>query len=336
MINFDQLEQTFTIAEIGSNHNQSLALAKEMIDAAKSSGADAVKFQSINIDELYYHPSPNIQKLHKKIDLEESWHYDLNEYCKRKEIVFFSAPTYLKAVDILEDIDVQLYKLASAQVGTFPVLVDKVASLQKPTLLSTGIVSYSELEKVVKTFHKNSNHNFAILHCNSLYPTPYEKANLHLIEVYQRMFGKTIGYSDHTEGIYASLAAVTMGAKIIERHFTTDKSIPIPDAKISILPHQFKDMVLGVRAIESAMCSSSRIELEEDEQRFKESILYRLVLKKKKNQNDGFTADDFEFKRSAEGIDCREMETVIDHMVCNVPLEKGCLLHWGLLKGKAL
>jgi len=336
MINFNTLKKTYIIAEIGSNHNQNLNLAKEMILSAKESGADAVKFQSINVDELYYNPTQKIKDLHKKIDLSYDWHYTLKEYCKKQNITFFSAPTYLKAIDILEDINVELYKLASAQIGTFPQLVEAVIKLKKPTLISTGIVSYSELEQVINTFAKYQHDNFAIFHCNSLYPTPYNKANLHLIEVYKSMFNKTIGYSDHTEGIYASLAAVTLGARVIERHFTTDKKLPIPDAAISILPDQFKDMVKGIRAIEQSLQSKSTVELETDEKLFKNSILYRLVLKKSKNENESFNENDFEFKRDPNGINCKEMNFIIKNMVSLNNIDKGSLLTWNLLKGKIL
>lgn len=334
MIDFNDLKETYIIAEIGSNHNQSFDLAKEMIDAAKESGANAVKFQSIDINELYYKPSEKTQELHKKIDLDESWHHALKDYCDKKNITFLSSPTYLKSIDILEEINVELYKLASAQVGTFPQLVEAVIKLKKPTLISTGIVSYSELEHVVKLFAKYDHENFAIFHCNSLYPTPYDKANLHLIEVYKSMFNKTIGYSDHTQGIYASLAAVSLGAKVIERHFTTDKDLPIPDAPISILPHEFKDMVNGIRAIEKALQGKSRIAVEVDEKEFKESILYRLVLKHDKKENEHFTIDDFDFKRHDEGIDCRQLDFIISTMQSNCSLKKGELLTWPKLKGK--
>ncbi len=334
MINLNNLDQTFIIAEIGSNHNQNLELAKEMITSAKDSGADAVKFQSINVNELYYNPSQKIKDLHRKIDLSEDWHHKLKEFCDKQEITFFSAPTYLKAVDILENINVELYKIASAQLGTFPQLIEKVAQLGKPTLLSTGIVSYRNLEDVVRTFEKYNHNNFAIFHCNSLYPTPYNKANLHLIEVYRSMFNKTIGYSDHTEGIYASLSAVSLGAKIIEKHFTTDKNLPVPDTSISILPHEFRDMVKGIRAVEQALIHKSRINLEKDEKQFKNSILYRLVLKKDKKQNEAFIEEDFEFKRDTNGINCKQMYFIIKHMKSADILQKGELLTWNMLKGK--
>jgi sialic acid synthase SpsE len=334
MLWFDMLKRTFLIAEIGSNHNQSLSLAKEMVIAAKESGADAVKFQSIDIKELYFNPSQKIKELHTKIDLSEKWHYELKNFCDKNDIIFHSSPTYLKAIDILENLDVQLYKIASAQVGTFPQLIETIAKLKKPTLLSTGISSYGEIEKAIKFFKKYNHNNFAILHCNSLYPTPYEKANLKLIEIYKNMFNQTIGYSDHTEGIYASLAAVTLGAKIIERHFTIDKNLPVPDAKISILPSEFRDMTNGIRAIEQALLYKKRIDIETDEKKFKQNIIYRLILNKDKKENEHFTSNDFEFKRHAKGVDCRDMSIVLNNMKAACHLSKGELLTWSKLKGK--
>ena len=170
--------ETFVVAEIGSNHNQSLSLAYESIDMAVDCGADAVKFQSINIDQLYYQPSESTRALHKKIDLDEKWHWLLDDYCRKKGIIFFSAPTYLGAVDILEEINVPLYKLASAQIDTFPQIIEKVAKTGKPIILSTGIVTRTELIEVTRIIQKYDNHKIIILHCNSIYPTPYDKVFL--------------------------------------------------------------------------------------------------------------------------------------------------------------
>ncbi|MDD5718022.1 MAG: N-acetylneuraminate synthase family protein [Sulfuricurvum sp.] len=329
------LDKTFIIAEIGSNHNQSLSLAFEMIDAAKENGADAVKFQSIDVEALYFQPNDSIKALHRKIDLEESWHRLLKEYCDQKEILFFSSPTYLAAVDILEEIGVELYKLASAQVGTFPQIIDKVASTGKATLLSTGIVSYAQLHQAVSSFQHAGNDNFMILHCNSIYPTPYEKVHLNLLQIYEKMFNKPVGFSDHTDDIYASLAAVTLGAKVIERHFTLDKKIPVPDASISILPDQFRRMTEGIRAIEASMIPGVRIDIEAQESSFKEQILYRLVAKRKLTAGKPLTSDDFEYKRHPEGIDCRDLPTVLSHMVPAADIDAHTLITWAALKGKS-
>ena len=144
--------KSYIIADIGSNHKQDLVLAKESIDAAAEAGADAIKFQSIQLKELYLNPDAQTAAFIKQLEFPEAWHGILNEYCKQKGIVFFSSPTYLKAVDLLEEIDVPLYKLASAQVGTFPQIVEKVAQLNKPTIFSTGIAALDEVAKAVELF----------------------------------------------------------------------------------------------------------------------------------------------------------------------------------------
>ena len=246
-------DRSYIIAEIGSNHNQSLELAFESIDAAIECGADAVKFQSIDVDELYYQPSEQTKALHQKIDMDEKWHGLLSEYCTKKGITFFSAPTYLKAIDILEDINVPLYKLASAQIGTFPQLVEKVAATGKPVILSTGIVTMKELTKVVEIFKRNDNDKFIILHCNSIYPTPYDKVHLNIMNRYRDEFDCIVGFSDHTLGIELPIAAVALGANIIEKHFTLDRDLPGPDHRSSLEPEELRSMITGIRKVESAL-----------------------------------------------------------------------------------
>lgn len=305
-------DSVFVIAEIGSNHNQSLDLAFESIDAAVECGADAVKFQSINIDELYFQPSEQTRALHRKIDMEEKWHQLLSDYCKKKNITFFSAPTYLGAVDILEDIDVSLYKLASAQIGTFPQIVEKVAATGKPVILSTGIVTAYELSKVIDVFKRYNNDQIIILHCNSIYPTPYDKVYLPLMKKYQEEYACIVGFSDHTPDIYIPIAAAAIGAKVIEKHFALDRNLPVPDAPFSLEPHEFKRMVDGVRAIEQATKVNERTQLQPEENQFKQSILYRLVANKNLVAGETIQQNDFNFLRHFDGVDSRELQYLID------------------------
>jgi sialic acid synthase SpsE len=311
-ITIGQNHPTFVIAEIGSNHNQSLQLAYETIDAAVEAGADAVKFQSIDVNKLYFSPSQATIALHKKIDMPEEWHYLLKDYCDKKNILFFSSPTYLESIDILEEINVPLYKLASAQVGTFPQIVEKVAQTGKPIILSTGLVSYSELEEVIKIFRKAQNDKFIILHCNSIYPTPYERVHLPLMEVYQKMFSCIVGFSDHTLGIYAPIVAVANGAKVIEKHFTLSRALPVPDAPFSLEPNELSQMIVGIRAAEQMMQADTRLEIQEEEQEFKNAIRTRLVLAKDKKAGEKLERKDFIFRRATEGIDCRELDAILN------------------------
>ena len=299
--------ETFVIAEIGSNHNQSLSLAYESIDAAVECGADAVKFQSINIDQLYYQPSESTRALHKKIDLDEKWHWLLDDYCRKKGIIFFSAPTYLGAVDILEEINVPLYKLASAQIGTFPQVVEKVAKTGKPIILSTGIVTRTELKDVISLIQRHDNQKIVILHCNSIYPTTYDRVFLPVMADMKKEYECIVGFSDHTLDIFVPLAAVAMGAKVIEKHFALDCNLSVPDASFSLEPTDFKKMVEGIRAIDKSIARNERQNLQEAESQFKEAIRTRLVSNKMLKKGEVVRLEDFRFLRHSEGIDCREL-----------------------------
>jgi sialic acid synthase SpsE len=304
--------RAYIIAEIGSNHNQSLDLAFESIDAAVECGADAVKFQSIDVGELYYQPSEQTKALHRKIDMAEEWHGLLSEYCTKKGITFFSAPTYLRAVDILEEINVPLYKLASAQIGTFPQIIERVAATGKPVIFSTGIVTMKELKSVVDIFKRYNNDKFIILHCNSIYPTPYDKVHLNIMKQYRDQFDCIVGFSDHTPDIYVPIAAIALEAKVIEKHFALDRALPVPDAPFSLEPFEFKRMVEGIRVAEQTLIDDSREELQPEENQFKESILYRLVANKTLVSGQSVKSDDFKFLRHTDGIDCRSLQQYLE------------------------
>ncbi|PJZ61816.1 N-acetylneuraminate synthase family protein [Leptospira adleri] len=303
-------DKTFIIAEVGSNHCQDINLAFETIDASVLAGADAVKFQSLNVDQLYSNPSQEIVDLHKKIDFPEEWHLILKQYCEKKGILFFSSPTYLSVVDLMEEIEVSLYKLASAQVGTFPQIIERVAKTGKPVILSTGLVDYGQIQKVVQIFKNVGNEKYIILHCNSLYPAPYDKVNLRLMNVYSEMFDCISGFSDHTLGNHICVAAVALGAKVIEKHITLKRDLPSPDAPLAIEPHEFSDLVKSIREVEESLKFSPRLALEEDEQKFKNRILYKPFLKAAKSKGTSVGFKDFEFKRTPSGkMDANQLFT---------------------------
>ncbi len=327
-------KKTTVIAEIGSNHNQDFSLAGETIDAAVEAGADAVKFQSINADELYYEPDASLRELHRRIDLEESWHGRLKAYCDRRNITFFSSPTYLRAIDILEDIGVTLYKLASAQIGTFPQIIRRVARTGKPTLFSTGIVTTEGVARAVDIFEQEGNSNYTILHCNSIYPVAPEQVHLGMMERYGAIFGAPVGFSDHSEHNYLSFAAVARGARVIERHFTLDKALPVPDAAISLDPAMFSDLVKGIREIEIGISPSLRHDLEPEEARFREAIRYRLVLACDKMAGEEFHAGDFRYLRHGSGVDCMDEHIVLDQMQARRDLARGELMRWSMMEGR--
>jgi len=326
-------DKTFIIADIGSNHKQDLSLAKESIIAAAEAGADAIKFQSIQLHELYHRPDTKTSAFIRKLEFPEEWHAILKEFCDQRNIVFFSSPTYLKAVDLLESVNVPLYKLASAQIGTFPQIVEKVASLNKPTIFSTGIAAYEEVIAAVNIFRKYNNDKFIILHCNSIYPTPADRVNLQLMKVYEQMFGNPIGFSDHTEGTAIAGAAVSLGAKVIEKHFTLDRNLDTPDSNsFACDPGELKKLVMEIRAIESATRRhQTRLDIQPEEKAFKDSIRTRLVLTRNKEHGEDFTPDDFAFLRSDAGVDCNELPIVLKKRAGR-SLRKGELLTYADLQ----
>ncbi|MBC7451630.1 MAG: N-acetylneuraminate synthase family protein [Cytophagales bacterium] len=306
-------DKTFIIADIGSNHKQDLALAKESIDAAAEAGADAIKFQSIQLHELYLHPDKQTADFIKRLEFPEEWHKILKAYCDDRNILFFSSPTYLKAVDLLEEVNVQIYKLASAQIGTFPQIVEKVAKLHKPTIFSTGIVAYDEIVKAVNIFKKYDNNQFIILHCNSIYPTPAGRVNMQLMDTYKQMFGNPVGFSDHTNGTHISCAAVAMGANVIEKHFTLDRSLDTPDSNsFACDPDELKLLVHQIREIELAKNSfEGRLTIQKEEVVFKNSITYRIIANNTIQADAIISEHDLTYLRTTVGINCQEINSVV-------------------------
>lgn len=308
-------EKTFIIADIGSNHMQDLTIAKESILAAIDSGVDAVKFQSIQLDKLYFNPSKKISDFVKKLEFPEFWHNELKNFCEKLNITFFSSPTYLDAISLLEEIKVPIYKIASAQIGVFPQLVEKVASLKKPTLFSTGIINNNDLDKVINIFYKYNNRKFVILHCNSIYPTPSNKVNLSMIRYYIKKYpNHYIGFSDHSIGINIAIAAVAIGAKVIEKHFTLNKNFSSPDSNdFSCDPDEMKKLCDGIRETELAMNGMvKRDKIKHEEHLFKSSIGTKLVLNNKVKKGDLIKKNDFVFLRTSDGINCTELDRLID------------------------
>lgn len=328
-------DECFLIADIGSNHKQDLVLAKESIDAAAEAGADAVKFQSIDLKELYNAPDAKTAEFIRKLEFPEAWHQILSEYCLQRGVVFFSSPTYMKAVDLLEEVGVPLYKLASAQIGTFPQIVERVASLMKPTIFSTGIANYEEVTQAVKIFEKMGNDKYIILHCNSIYPAPANMINMPLMDTYKSMFNCPVGFSDHSNGIHVSLAAVARGAKVIEKHFTLDKNFDTPDSTtFAADPLEFKMLVDQIREVEAALTRREpRLDIQADEIDFKNSIIYRAKLKRDVAEGQEVTYDDIDYSRFTDGIDAREAFFNRTFGRAKTNLKKGAMLkHEHLIK----
>jgi sialic acid synthase SpsE len=247
-------ESIFIIAEVGSNHDGKLEQAKQLIASAKQCGADAVKFQTFTADNLV---SPKYDKLYqafRKVELPLEWHEELANFAKKQGIIFLSTPFDEESASLLNKLGLPAFKIASGDVTDYP-LLKQVASFKKPIILSTGMAELAEVEEAVKIIRDAGDDDIILLHCTSNYPPKTEDINLKAITTMREMFKLPVGYSDHSEGITSSLGAVALGACVIEKHITTDKTLPGPDHPSALEVDEFKEMVRQIRHLELALGS---------------------------------------------------------------------------------
>jgi len=257
----------FIIAEAGVNHNGDIRLAHKLVDAAKEAGADAVKFQTFKAENVvskladkaeYQKETTNSKEsqyeMIKKLELSFEDFVKIKDYCDKKDIIFLSTPFDYESVGFLESL-VPLYKIGSGEITNLPFL-EYVAKKGKPMILSTGMSTLGEVEEAVKTIiNVTSSLPLTLLHCVSNYPAKYEDVNLKAMLTLKEVFELPVGYSDHTLGIEIAIAAVALGAKVIEKHFTLDRGLPGPDHKASLEPDELKKMVKAIRNVEKALGS---------------------------------------------------------------------------------
>jgi len=264
------MKKVFIIAEAGVNHNGSIKLAKQLIDVASEAGVNAVKFQTFKTENLV---SKNAQKadyqkettdktesqfdMIKKLELDLDTHQELIAYCQSKNILFLSTPFDLDSIDLLNSLKLDIFKIPSGEITNLPYL-RKIGSLNKKVILSTGMADIGEIEDAldVLTTAGTQKESITMLHANTMYPTPMEDVNLRAMVTIGNTFDIAYGYSDHTLGIEVDVAAVALGAMVIEKHFTLDKTMEGPDHKASLEPHELKSMVSSIRNIEKALGSS--------------------------------------------------------------------------------
>lgn len=259
----------FIIAEVGINHQGNVAIAKKMIDAAVAAGADAVKFQAFKADEFisdkrktYSYKSrgkkvtESMYKMFKRLELSERDFRELSAYCRKKRILFFATPQNVSDMRMLRRIGVPLLKVGSDDLTNIP-LLEEYARTKLPVIISTGMASLSEVKDAVNIFWKVGNDKLIILHCISSYPAEASELNLRRIKTLQNAFGAIVGFSDHSLGVAAGVAAAALGAKVIEKHFTLDKNMAGPDHSFSADPEELSALVKGVRYIEKALGNSA-------------------------------------------------------------------------------
>ena len=262
----------FIIAEAGVNHNGSVELAKQLIDVASDSGADAVKFQTFKAENLV---AKNTQKAEyqkqttdalesqfdmiKKLELDMETHKELIAYCQKKDIMFLSTPFDHDSISLLSDLGLKIFKVPSGEITNLPYL-RHIGSLGKQVILSTGMSDLSEIGGALNILINAGTPKgcITVLHANTMYPTPMEDVNLNAMLTIQKEFDVSVGYSDHTLGIEVDIAAVAMGASAIEKHFTLDKSMKGPDHKASLEPKELKEMIGAIRNTEKALGSSKK------------------------------------------------------------------------------
>lgn len=255
----------FIVAEAGVNHNGDLDLARRLVDAAVEAGADAVKFQAFNADKLAAPDAPKADyqilttggresqlDMLRRLELSHDAQRDVMTYCRRRGILFMSTPFDEESADFLESLDVPVFKIPSGEITNLPFLVH-VARKGKPLILSTGMSSLGEVETAVRCIEEVGNRSLVLLHCVSNYPADPADANLRAMETMARAFQVLVGYSDHTQGIEVALAAVALGANVIEKHITLDRALPGPDHQSSTEPDELATLVRGIRKVESAL-----------------------------------------------------------------------------------
>ena len=256
----------FIVAEMSANHLQNFDIAVKIIKEAAKAGADAIKLQTytpdtmtLNVDNGYFKikqgtiwDGRTLYDLYQEAYMPWEWQPKLQKIAKEEGLEFFSTPFDKTAVDFLEDMKVPVYKIASFEINDIP-LIDYIAKKGKPIILSNGVAEISDIELAIKTIRKNGINDIALLKCTSSYPAPIEEANLKTITNMAETFDVVAGLSDHTTGIVVPITAVALGAKIIEKHFCLDRSLGGPDAKFSLEPDEFKQMVEAVRNAEKAI-----------------------------------------------------------------------------------
>ena len=319
------MKRTLIIAEAGVNHNGDIAKAKALIDKGAEGGVDYVKFQTFKAGNLVTkqakraaYQDRNTQdndsqyEMLKKLELSQAVHQELIDYCAQKGVKFLSTGFDTESLEFLAQLGITIAKIPSGEITNLPYL-RKVATLFPEVILSTGMATITEIKDAVKVLTDNgvSKDKITVLHCNTEYPTPMEDVNLKAMLHIQRELGVPVGYSDHTLGIEVPIAAVALGATVIEKHFTLDKTLPGPDHKASLEPEELKAMVSAIRNIEKAVGGSGIKEVSTSEAKNKPIARKSIVATKTIKKGDLFSVENLTVKRPGTGISPMQWDEVI-------------------------
>ncbi|EPY3961906.1 N-acetylneuraminate synthase [Campylobacter upsaliensis] len=313
------MKKVLIIAEAGVNHNGDINLAKKLIEQAAKAGADVVKFQtfkanscvSVSAKKAKYQLETTAKEesqleMIQKLELSYESHFELMKHCKKHGIAFLSTPFDLESVEFLRGLDLPYFKIPSGEITNLPYL-KAVAKCKKKVLLSTGMANLGEIEAALTILRKNGTRNITLLHCNTEYPTPFEDVNLNALKTLKEAFKLEVGYSDHTEGIVASLGAVALGAVVIEKHFTLDKTMEGPDHRASLEFEELRALCKDIRELEKALGSGIK---KASKSEMKNKIIARksLVAKREIQKGEKFSIENLTTKRPGSGISAMRYE----------------------------
>lgn len=328
--------RVFIIAEAGVNHNGSLENAKKLIDVAVLAGADAVKFQTFKTENLVCRNAEKAEYQKDTTDAEESqfhmlkeleltpqMHEELKYYCEERKIQFLSTPFDLESISFLDNLGIPIMKVPSGEITNYPYL-KRIAQTKKRVILSTGMCCMREIEDAVCILREHGSENIVVLHCNTEYPTPYEDVNLKAMLTLKEKLNLEVGYSDHTLGIEVPIAAVALGATVIEKHFTLDKDMSGPDHKASLEPDELQAMIDAIRNLEKAMGTGIKMPSVSEKKNI--SVARKsIVARQKIRKGDVFSEINLTCKRPGNGVSpmcwndvvgkCAKRDFEVDEMI---------------------
>lgn len=317
------MKHVLIIAEAGVNHNGSIDMAKQLIDAAAVAGVNYVKFQTFKAEKLVTKDAKQAEyqqrnaadssqyAMLKKLELTPRQHEELVAYCQQKGVRFLSTAFDLESIEYLHSLHLGLWKIPSGEITNYPYL-KKIAQYGEPVIMSTGMCSMDDVEQTLNVLLKNglTKEQITLLHCNTEYPTPMPDVNLRAMLQMKEKFGVGVGYSDHTKGIEVPIAAVALGAEVIEKHFTLDRTLPGPDHKASLEPNELKAMVEAIRNIEQALGDGEK-HVSASESKNMPIARKSIVAARYINQGELLTEDNLTTKRPGTGISPMRWEEVV-------------------------
>jgi len=330
----------FVIAEAGANHNRDLSMARELIDVAVDAGADAVKFQTYSAETLYSKKTPRFSYLEgvsakdtwdliKEIELPREWQGELAAYAAKRGIFFLSTPFDHRAVEELAGLSVPAYKIASFEIVDLA-LISHAAAKGRPMIISTGLASYEDIADAVEACASAGNRDIVLLQCASLYPAPAARMNLRAMATMRRAFAVPTGLSDHSLGIHVAAAAVALGAKVVEKHFTLDRSLPGPDHPFAVEPGELKEMVRHIREVEAALGDGLKLGPAPEEQEMHQKARRSLVASRAIPRGAVIDRSMIAIKRPGYGIRPKLIDLLVGR-VAKVDIEEDTVLTWDVV-----